>query len=184
MLTMQDIVRRWVRRAAVALLAGGLASFLYYALGFVRVGFSAKLLGDAYRLANRFIHNQQLDRHYYAKVLILNTLLYAIWILVAFAGKDLLGKAREASPNRSMRRLVTFCLIQVFGTCLVLIEIDPGNALGAFLLLPGYAVALWRNGGGAAYLLTITLCVNAIAWFAGYTLLGRYKADRKIDHWR
>jgi hypothetical protein len=173
---MQDIVRRWARRAAVALLAGGLASFLYYALGFVRVGLSRKLLGDAYRLTYRFTHNQQLDRHYYAKVLVVNTLLYAIWILVSFAGKDLLGQARIASPNGSVRRLVTFCLIQAFGTCLVLIEIDPGDALGAFLLLPGYAIALWRNGG-VAYFLTITLCVNAIAWFAGYTLLGRRKAD-------
>jgi hypothetical protein len=181
---MQDIVRRWARRAAVALLAGGLASFLYYALGLVRVGLSAKLLGDAYRLTYRFTDNQQLDRHYHAKVLILNTLLYAIWIVAAFAGKDLLGLAREASPNGSMRRLVTFCLIQAFGTCLVLIEIDPGDALGAFLLLPGYAVALSRNGGGAAYFLTITLCVNAIAWFAGYTLLGRYQAHRKTAHWR
>ena len=60
---MQDIVRRWARRAAVALIAGGLASFLYYALGFVRVGLSVKLLGDAYRLTYRFIDNHQLDRH-------------------------------------------------------------------------------------------------------------------------
>ena len=182
MLTMQDIVRRWARRAAVALIAGGLASFLYYALGFVRVGLSVKLLGDAYRLTYRFIDNHQLDRHYYAKVLILNTLLYAIWILAAFAAKDLLGLAREASPSGSVRRLVTFCLIQALGTCFVLIEIDPGDALGALLLLPGSAVALSSDGGGAAYFLTITLCVNAIAWFAGYTLLGRFKAHRKTAH--
>ena len=143
---MPDIVRRWARRAAVALFAGGLASFLYYALGFVRVGLSAKLLGDAYRLAYRFIDNQ-------------------------------------ASPSGRMRRLVTFCLIQAFGTCLVLIEVNhPGDALGAFLLLPGFAVALSRNGGGATYFLSITLCVNAIAWFAGYTLLGRFKAHRKTAH--
>jgi len=81
-----------------------------------------------------------------------------------------------ASPNGSVPRLVTFCLIQAFGTCLVLIEIDPGDALGAFLLLRGYAIALSRNGG-VAYFLTISLGVNAITWFAGYTLLARHKAD-------
>jgi hypothetical protein len=86
---------------------------------------NAKLLGDAYRLTYRL--TQQVDRHYYAKVLVLNALLYASWILVAFAGKDLLGQAREALSNDNMRRLVTFCLIQAFGICLVLIEIDPGR---------------------------------------------------------
>lgn len=176
-------IRRWAWRAAVALLTGGLASLSFYALRFVRAGLSEKLLGDAYRLTYRFTQHQQLDRYYYAKVLVLNALLYATWILVAFAGKDLLGQARKALSNENMRRLVTFCLIQAFGISLVLIEIDPGDAFGAFLLLPGYAVAVWRNGG-LAYSLTIILCVNAVAWFAVIAVLGRYKAERKRAHWR
>jgi len=178
---MQAIARRWARRAAVALLAGGLASLSYYALRFVRTGLSEKLLGDAYRLTYRLTQHQQPDRHYYAKVLVLNALLYATWILVAFAGKDLLGQAREALSNDNMRRLVTFCLIQAFGICLVLIEIDPGDAPGAFLLLPGYGVAVWRNGG-LAYSLAMTLCVSAVAWFAVIAVLGRYKAETKAAH--
>jgi hypothetical protein len=173
---MQSVAGRWARRAAVALLAGGLASLSFYALGFVGAGLSAKLLGDAYRLTYKLTQHQQLNRHYYAKVLFLNALLYATWLLLAFAGKDLLAQTREALSNNNMRRLVTFCLIQAFGICMVLIEIDPGDAFGAFLLLPGYAVAVWRNGG-LAYSLTITQCVNATAWFAVITLLGRYKAE-------
>ena len=178
MLRTQAIARRWVRRAVVALLAGGLTSLSYYALRFVRVGLSAKLLGDADRLTYRLTQHQQLDRLYYARVLVLNALLYATWILVAFAGKDLLAQAREALSSENMRRLVTFCLVQGFGICLVLIEIDPGDAFGGFLLLPGSAVAVWRNGG-LAYSLTITLCVNAAAWFAVIVVLGRYKTERK-----
>jgi hypothetical protein len=77
-----------------------------------------------------------------------------------------------------MRQLVTFCLIQAFGICLVLIEIDPGDAFGVFLLLPGSAVAVWRNGG-LAYSLALTLCVNAVAWFAVIAVLGRHKAETK-----
>lgn len=165
----------------MALLAGGLASLSYYALRFVRAGLSEKLLGDAYRLTYRLTQHQHLDRHYDAKVLALNGLLYATWILVAFAGKDLLGQAREALSNDKLRGLVTFGLIQAFGICLVLIEIDPGDAFGAFLLLPGYAVAVWRNGG-LAYSLAITLCVNAVAWFAVITVLGRYKAETRRAH--
>jgi hypothetical protein len=170
-------VRRWTRRAAVGLLAGGLASLSYYALRFVRVGLSAKLLGEADRLTYRLTQHRQLDRLYDAKILILNALLYTTWILVAFAGKDLLWYAREAVSSENTRRLVTFCLVQAFGICLVLIEIDPGDAFGAFLLLPGYAVALWRNAG-VAYSLAITLCVNAVAWFAVVAALRRYKAER------
>jgi hypothetical protein len=105
---MQAIARRWARRAGVALLAGGLASLSYYALRFVRAGLSEKLLGDAYRLTYRLTQHQQLDRHYYAKVLVLNALLYATWILVAFAGKDLLAQARKALSNNNMRQLVPY----------------------------------------------------------------------------
>jgi len=138
------------------------------------------LLGDAARLTYRLTHYQHLGGLHYARVLVLvlNALLYATWILVAFAGKDLLGQAREALPSENVRRLMTFCLVQAFGICLVLIEIDPGDAFGVFLLLPGYAVAVWRNGG-LAYSLTITLCVNAIAWFAVIAVLGRSKTERK-----
>src|SRR6266852_2249555 len=71
---MQAIARRWARRAGVALLAGGLASLSYYALRFVRAGLSEKLLGDAYRLTYRLTQHQQVDSHYYAKVLVLNAL--------------------------------------------------------------------------------------------------------------
>jgi hypothetical protein len=159
-------VRRWTRRAAVGLLAGGLASLSYYALRFVRVGLSAKLLGEADRLTYRLTQHRQLDRLYDAKILILNALLYTTWILVAFAGKDLLWYAREAVSSENTRRLVTFCLVQAFGICLVLIEIDPGDAF-----------ALWRNAG-VAYSLAITLCVNAVAWFAVVAALRRYKAER------
>jgi hypothetical protein len=182
MLKTRTIARRWARRVVVALLAGGLTSLSYYALRFVRVGLSAKLLGDAYRLTYRLTQHQRLDPHYYAKILALNALLYATWILVVFGAKDLLGQAREALSSENMRRLVTFCLVQAFGICLVLIEIDPGDVFGAFLLLPGYAVAVWRNGG-LAYSLTITLCVNAIAWFAVIAVLGRYNTERKRADW-
>lgn len=169
----------------MALLAGALTSLSYYALRFVRVGLSAMLLADAALLTYRLTHYQHLGGLYYARILVLvvNALLYATWILVAFAGKDLLGKAREALSSENMRRLVTFCLVQAFGICLVQIEIDPGDAFGAFLLLPGDAVAVWRNGG-LAYSLTITLCVNAIAWFAVIAVLGRYKTERKRADWR
>jgi hypothetical protein len=169
----------------VAFLAGGLTSLLYYALRFVRYGLSAKLLGDAERLTYRLTHYQHPGGLYSARVLVLvlNALLYATWILVAFAGKDLLAKAREASSSENMRRLLTFCLVQAFGICLLQIEIDPGDAFGAFLLLPGDAVAVWRNGG-LAYSLTITLCVNAIAWFAVIAVLARYKTERKRADWR
>lgn len=162
---MQAIARRWARRAAVALLAGGLASLSCYALRFVRVGLSEKLLGEAYRFTYRFTQHQRFDPHYYARVLVVNALLYATWILVVFAGKDFLKQARKALPNQNIRRLVTFCLVQAFGICLLLIEIDPGDAFGALLLLPGFAVAVWRSGG-LAYSLTITLCANAVAWYA------------------
>ena len=63
----------------------------------------------------------------------------------------------------------------------MLIEIDPGDAPGAFLLLPGYGVAVWRNGG-LAYSLAMTLCVSAVAWFAVIAVLGRYKAETKAAH--
>jgi hypothetical protein len=46
----------------VAVLADGLTSLSYYALRFVRVGLSVKLLGDTYRLTYRVTQHQQLDR--------------------------------------------------------------------------------------------------------------------------
>ncbi len=167
----------------MALLAGFLTSLSCYALFFVRPGLSAKLLGDAFRLAYRLSQHQRPEGVYHARVLVLNALLYATWILVVFAGKDFLGQARGALSSDNIRHLVTFSLVQAFGICLVLIEIDPGDAFGAFLLLPGYAVAVWRNAG-LAYSITTIVCVNAIAWFAVITVLGRYKAERKKADWR
>jgi hypothetical protein len=179
----QALARRWARRTVVALLIGGLTSLLYYALSFVRIGWGAKLLGDAAGLTYRLTHYRQLSGLYYLRVLFLNALLYATWILVAFAGKDLLALARKARSSETIRRLVTFCFIQVFGVCLVQIGYDPGDAFGAFLLLPGFVVAVWRDGG-LAYSLMIILCVNAIAWFAIMAILVRYKTGRRSADWR
>ena len=54
------------------------------------------------------------------RVLVLNALLYATWILVVFAGKDLLGQARGALSSDNIRHLVTFIpCVQAFGICLV-----------------------------------------------------------------
>jgi hypothetical protein len=171
------ILARWTKRAAVAVLIGAIASFLYHAISFIRMGLSNKLLGDAYHFAFRLAFNDALrggrvigtPRLMYVLVLVTNTLLYAVVILMLFGWKDLLTTARAASRSERVRRVVTFCLVQAHGTCFVLFEIDPGTVVGTFLLLPGIVVAVWLRGG-ALYLMLVTLCVNAVVWLGYFSI--------------
>jgi hypothetical protein len=170
----RTILARWSKRAAVAVLIGALASLLYYAISFSRMGLSNKLLGDAYHFAYRLAFSDALrdgrvigtPHLMYALVLVTNALLYAVVILVLFGWKDLLTTARAASRGDSMRRVVTFCLVQALGTCLILFEIDPGTVVGTFLLLPGIVIAVLLRGG-VLYVILATLCIDAVVWL-GY----------------
>jgi hypothetical protein len=171
------ILARWSKRAAIAVFIGALASLLYYAVSFSRMGLSNKLLGDAYHFAYRLAFSNALrggrvigtPHLMYALVLVTNTLLYAVVILVLFGWKDLLTTARAASRSDRVRRVVTFCFVQALGTCFVLFEIDPGTVVGMFLLLPGIVVAVWLRGS-PLYVIVATLVVNAVVWLGYFSV--------------
>ena len=174
--------RKWAKRIGMALLLGVLASLVYHATAFVQVGLSSKLLGNAYHFAfrlalshafrdGRLLHTPQ---RFYTLVLIVNVLLYAVFVLVLAAWKDLLIKARSASPDNGSRTLVTFCFVQTLGVCFLLLEIDPGTVIGMILLLPGIILAVWMQGGALRGIF-VSLCVNALVWFA-YSRLSNLEA--------
>src|SRR5689334_15450630 len=114
------ILARWLKRAAIAVFIGVLASLLYYAVSFTQMGLSNKLLRDACHFAYRLAFSNALrggrvigtSHLLYALVLVTNTLLYSVVILVLFGWKDLLTIARAASRSARVRRVVTFCLVQ------------------------------------------------------------------------
>lgn len=173
MLSAQTILFRWSKRAALAVLVGALFSLLYFELRHARVSLSAKLLGDAWHFAYQIVWESsaldglRLDRKprlLYLLVLALNTLQFAAVILVVLAWKDLLVMMRGKSGSDRVRRLVTFCFVQVLGLCFLRLEIDPGTLVGYFLLLPGIVAGAWLCDRAVFGILT-TVFVNALAWF-------------------
>lgn len=54
------ILGRWLKRTAIAVFIGALASLLYYAVSFIQMGLSDKLLGNAYHFAYRLAFSNAL----------------------------------------------------------------------------------------------------------------------------
>jgi hypothetical protein len=181
----QTILFRWSKRAAVSVLVGASFSLLYFAIRYVHVGLSSKLLGDASHFAykivweSRALDGLRLDRKprlLYSLVLALNTLQFAAVILVVLAWKDLLVITRGKSGDDRVRRLATFCFVQVLGLCFLRLEIDPGTLVGCFLLLPGIVVGAWFFDG-AVFGMVTTVFLNAVTWFAFHALRMRIRGS-------